>query len=421
MVRLGHPARLLPSVLNHSLDVLTKTSDAASLIADIRKELDAKQASIRKTRNGRERKAIYGEMRELRKEYRERERRCVDELVRGSRVVLATLHGAGGRRVTGPVEAAGGFDVVIVDEASQALEAACWVPLLTAKKAVLAGDHMQLPPTVKSLNIKNDASEPKKKKADEKSSDAKDAPSNGSKSSNPTKNLPSTLETTLFDRLLTLHGDSIKRMLTIQYRMNASIMSFPSSALYASALTADSSVSSHLLTSLPYSVAETDDTAVPLIFYDTQCGDFPEQAPSSTSSTLDSKNGGGSGRHLKKSTLLLSEPSKSNTHEAALVTQHITRLITAGVLATDIAVISPYNLQISLISKLLKEKGFEGVELGSVDGFQGREKEVVIVSLVRSNEEREVGFLKEKRRLNVAMTRARKQLVVVGDGGTVGG
>ena len=95
-MRLGHPARLLPSVLNHSLDVLTQTSDAAAIVKDVRREMDTKQASIRKTKSGRERKAIYGDLKELRKEFRERERKCVGTLIGGSKVVLATLHGAGG-------------------------------------------------------------------------------------------------------------------------------------------------------------------------------------------------------------------------------------------------------------------------------------------------------------------------------------
>jgi DNA polymerase alpha-associated DNA helicase A len=92
----GHPARLLPSVLNHSLDVLTQTSDAAAIVQDVRKEMDAKQASIRKTKSGRERKAVYQDLKELRKEFREREKKCIGTLIGSSKVVLATLHGAGG-------------------------------------------------------------------------------------------------------------------------------------------------------------------------------------------------------------------------------------------------------------------------------------------------------------------------------------
>lgn len=137
IVRLGHPARLLPSVLNHSLDILTRTSEAAAIVNDVRKEMDAKQASIRKSKSGRERKAIYEDLKELRKEFREREKKCVGSLVRSSKVVLATLHGAGGFQVKNE-----DFDVVIIDEASQALEAQCWIPILgslAAKKLILAG------------------------------------------------------------------------------------------------------------------------------------------------------------------------------------------------------------------------------------------------------------------------------------------
>jgi len=230
IIRLGHPARLLPSVLNHSLDVLTRTSEAGNIVKDIRAEMDAKQASIRKTRTGRERKAIYGELKVLRKEYRERERRCVSSLVASSKVVLATLHGAGGFQLRDE-----NFDVVIIDEASQALEAQCWVPLLSAKKAVCAGDHLQLPPTIKSLKGTKKPSGDGKKGA-------------------------VTLETTLFDRLLALHGPSIKRMLTTQYRMHENIMRFPSDVLYESKLVAADSVKDRLLKGLPYEVKSTDDS-----------------------------------------------------------------------------------------------------------------------------------------------------------------
>ncbi|KAI3576966.1 AAA domain-containing protein [Fusarium oxysporum f. sp. albedinis] len=103
--------------------------------------------------------------------------------------------------------------------------------------------------------------------------------------------------------------------------------------------------------------------------------------------------------------------------EAALVQQHVRQLVGAGVRPEDIAVVTPYNAQLAILAPL-KDK-FPGIELGSVDGFQGREKEAVIVSLVRSNSEGEVGFLGEKRRLNVAMTRPKRSLTVIGDSETV--
>ncbi|KAF6803847.1 hypothetical protein CSOJ01_10631 [Colletotrichum sojae] len=418
ILRLGHPARVLPGVLAHSLDVLTQTSEAGAIVKDVRAEMDAKQASIKKTRSGRERRQIYADLKELRKEFRERERRCVADLVRESKVVLATLHGAGGHQLRDQQ-----FDVVIVDEASQALEAQCWVPLLSAKKAVCAGDHLQLPPTIKSLNSK-----------------AKKVPVEGAE-----KHIKGmTLETTLFDRLLALHGSSIKRMLTTQYRMHEKIMRFPSNEMYEGRLIAAEAVKERLLKDLPYEVEDTEDTNEPLVFIDTQGGDYPE------------KNEDDDKDAVKKAKFSLHGESKSNEMEAALVRQHVQSLVDAGVKPEDIAVVTPYNAQVRLAKLLnsperpgeicygrhkpgdqpdgkgrlisdepqlavlapLKEQ-FPGIELGSVDGFQGREKEAVIVTLVRSNSEGEVGFLGEKRRLNVAMTRPKRSLTVIGDSETV--
>lgn len=419
MIRLGHPARLLPSVLNHSLDVLTRTSEAAALVQDVRKEMDDKQSSIRKTRNAKERRQIYTELKDLRQEYRERERGCVSNLINGSKVVLATLHGAGGFHLKGQA-----FDVVIVDEASQALEAQCWVPLLWVKagKLVLAGDHLQLPPTIKSLNSKESKTAKKEAKKSKDKAEAAEVTS----AESPMK---MTLETTLFDRLLALHGPSIKRMLTTQYRMHEKIMRFPSDELYDSKLIAAEFVKDRLLKDLPYDVTDTEDTREALVFWDTQGGDFPEKM----------EDEGVIGKGGKGMSL---GDSKSNEAEAALVRLHVSKLVSAGVKAEDIAVVTPYNAQVcgpqawkllnsyqawadgfvlfklALLSGMLKE-AYPGIELGSVDGFQGREKEAVIVSTVRSNADHEVGFLGEKRRLNVAMTRPKRHLCVVGDSDTI--
>ncbi|KAI7546863.1 DNA helicase [Hortaea werneckii] len=435
MVRLGHPARLLPAVLNHSLEVLTKTSDAADIVRDIRAEMDAKQASIRKTRTGRERKGIYNEIRELRKEFRQREGRVVKELLRTSKVVVSTLHGAGSFHLKNEE-----FDVVIVDEASQALEAQCWIPIVmvgSVGKLVLAGDHLQLPPTIKSGNLKGEKSEVKgvkdpKKKAEKKGKGTEEArdgveklsiagdepptprtPKDNKSPSSSSSSSASSLETTLFDRLLTLHGPTIKRMLTTQYRMHETIMAFPSAALYDSQLRAADAVRARLLKDLPYAVTETDETREPLVFWDTQGGDFPEKVEDDEAASDPSPSAGGGGGGRKKGSALLAE-SKVNENEALLVSHHVRNLIQAGVKPDDIAVITPYNGQLALLSGLLRER-FRGIELGSVDGFQGREKEAVVVSLVRSNAEGEVGFLGERRRLNVAMTRPKRHLCVIGD------
>lgn len=311
ILRLGHPARLLPSVVNHSLDVLTQTSEAGAIVKDVRAEMDAKQASIKKSKSSKERRAIYADMKELRKEYRERERRCVSNLVAESKVVLATLHGAGGFQLRHQE-----FDVVIIDEASQALEAQCWVPLLSASKAVCAGDHLQLPPTIKSTNSKT----------------AKASPSDTPLLSGIS------LEKTLFDRLLSLHGSGVKRMLTMQYRMHEKIMRFPSDELYESKLVAAEHVRARLLKDLDYDVEDNEDTNEPVIFIDTQGGDFPER--------VDDEDEKEQPKKLKAS---LHGESKCNEMEAALVKQHVIRLSAAGVQAQDIAVVTPYNAQVRAI------------------------------------------------------------------------
>lgn len=209
---------------------------------------------------------------------------------------------------------------MIIDEASQALEAQSWVAeLVRAKKVVLAGDHLQLPPTIKSLNSKT-----KSKDKDKKDQEGLIAVLN--------------LETTMFDRLLEMHGSSIKRMLTTQYRMHEKIMRFPSDELYEGQLVAADGVKYHLLKDLPYEVQETDDTIEPVIFYDTQGGDFPEK---SEEEEVDKKAGKG----------MMGE-SKSNEMEAALVRHHVQNLVDAGVRPEDIAVVTPYNAQVSNCSRV---------------------------------------------------------------------
>ena len=287
LVRLGHPARLLPSVLSHSLDALTRTSDQGALLRDARDDIDKTLAKISKTRSGRERKEIYNEVKILRKEVRAREKKCIDEVIRTAKVHLATLHGAGGKEFTGKT-----WDVVIIDEASQALEAQSWIPLMNAKKVILAGDHLQLPPTVKSS----------------------------------VKGKISPLETTLFDRMIEMYGETNMRMLAVQYRMNTEINEFPSKTLYGGKLTAARSVADRRLKDLP-NVDETENTSQAVVFVDTQGGDYPESTPEGDESPL------------------LGE-SKRNEGEAEIVKEMVNDLIDSGVAPDTIAVITPYNAQV---------------------------------------------------------------------------
>lgn len=376
---------------------------------------------------GAERRRLWEEVKALRKEYRQREGGVVEAVLGDSQIVLATCHSSGGRQLRNHI-----FDVVIIDEATQALEAVCWIPIFKAKKLILAGDPMQLPPTVLSINKDfktrtNKKAQPpsKEKPADSKSkggqnskpetvaesdsertdSDSEEEPmqapvavSNASKP--PSLKPPRTLETTLFDRLEKMYGPSIKRMLQVQYRMHSQICEFPSKTLYESKLESHDSVASHLLSDVVQ--AEGDEETMkevletPVVFFDTAGCEYFERL-----------EGDGD------------EGSRCNENEATVVKQWIDKLTSMGVLASQIAVITPYQAQVTLLTSLLRPQYGSVLEIGTVDGMQGREKDAVIISLVRSNDKREVGFLKEKRRLNVAMTRAKRHLCVVGDSSTV--
>lgn len=366
LLRIGHPARLLSSNLAHSLDILSKSGSRGSIVKEIISEIDSKIANIRKMKSYKDRKQGWQEVKDLRKELRQRERKAVTDLILEARVIVATLHGSSSRELCSLYNQIPKlFDVLIIDEVSQSLEPQCWIPLISHYKSdftklVLAGDNKQLPPTIKTEDDKK---------------------------------VKSVLNKTLFDRLVDLYGDSFKCLLTLQYRMNQQIMTFPSQAMYDGELLADISVAGKTLSDLRgISFYSDKDGEAPLIWYDTQGDDFPESAGEDDA--------------------LIS--SKYNENEAYLVKYHVDKLIDCEVSPEQIGVIAPYSAQVSLLRKIINEE-ISGIEISTVDGFQGREKEVIILSLVRSNDKFEVGFLKEKRRLNVAMTRPKKQLCVIGN------
>ncbi|MCE9608258.1 MAG: IGHMBP2 family helicase [Planctomycetia bacterium] len=249
------------------------------------------------------------------------------------------------------------FEWVVVDEAAQATEPQTWIPLSRGKRLVLAGDHRQLPPTVVSA----------------------EAAAQG-------------FAVSLMERLMQTEGKDRSRMLSVQYRMHEAIMNFSSRQFYDGKLTADPSVAGHLLCDLK-DVESNAATTVPLEFVDTAGASYDESTQPDGESRL-------------------------NEQEAALVVRKTKALLAAGLEPRQIAIIAPYAAQVRLLRDLLDEPG---LEIDSVDGFQGREKEAVIVTLVRSNPEGEIGFLGDVRRMNVALTRAKRKLTVVGDSATLGG
>jgi superfamily I DNA and/or RNA helicase len=247
------------------------------------------------------------------------------------------------------------FDWCVLDEASQGTEAVSWIPLQYARRLILAGDPFQLPPTVLSA----------------------EAGAGG-------------LWISLMERLMDQLGASVCRRLEVQYRMHQDIMAFSSAEFYAGSLVAGPAVSSHLLRDLP-GVISNELTASALDFIDTAGASYDETV----------EPGG---------------DSRFNRLEAELVVRKVQALLDAGLSPAALAVISPYSAQVRLLRERLKQPE---VEIDSVDGFQGREKEAVIVSLVRSNPDGEIGFLEDIRRMNVAMTRARRKLIVIGDSATI--
>lgn len=354
IVRLGHPARLLPHIHKHSLDAVLNSLESAGIVSEVRKDVDNASVKLKKAKQKMQQNILRQDLKVLRKELREREEAAIRQVLSRADVVLATLTTS-----DTPLKylEEGHFEVSVIDECSQATEVACWLCLMHTRKCVLAGDHQQLPPTILSSKAARDG-----------------------------------LGKTLMDRLLQLHGKSIMRMLKRQYRMNENIMKWSSEQMYGGLLVADESVEQHLLKDIDY-VEITEDTSIPVLLIDTTGCNLWELE-------------------------MDDELSKGNEGEADIATIHVQRLVNAGVRSHDIGVIAPYNMQVDLLRLRLSKK-YPQIEIKSVDGFQGREKEAVIITLVRSNTAGEVGFLAEDRRINVAVTRARRHVAVICDCETV--
>mmetsp|Transcript_12382 Transcript_12382/g.13880 ORF Transcript_12382/g.13880 Transcript_12382/m.13880 type:complete len:1153 (+) Transcript_12382:107-3565(+) len=416
VVRLGHPARIKPSILSHSLEALVQSSDGTEIVQDVRKELESylkvmsrynsrdsksssssrRQGKAKEQRQkiGLDKRVAYREIKELRKEVRVREEKVVQGLIMSAQVVLATTVGANNRvlnQITHPRhgnnDTSPGFDLIVIDEAAQALEASCWIPILRGKKVVLSGDHCQLPPTIRSKD----------------------------------QRVVAGLGITLFERLMTLYKEQeLSRMLKIQYRMHYKIADWASKAMYHGELLTNKRVRNRTLGQL---------NSVQI-----QQEQYPA-TPEATSNRIIDDNGDiDDFEHLSDTTLLLIDTAGCDMHEqktvsgscynegeANLVRSHVEKLIKLGVEQNQVAIITPYNGQVELLRNMLLPE-FPKLEIRSVDGFQGGEREAVVLSLVRSSErggKDGIGFLRDDRRQNVAVTRAKRHLALICDSETV--
>jgi predicted DNA helicase len=356
VVRLGHPARVLPELREHTLDLLVEGHRDVRLARKLVKQaLSLFREASRQRRTAPkpgERRQLRDDARSLMADARRMELQAAESILDSAAVICTTTTGIDSQ-LLGPRR----FDLVVIDEACQSTEPGCWIPLLRGDRLVLAGDHCQLPPTVIS----------------------QEAAAEG-------------FGISLFERLMNHYGPDIARRLTVQYRMHQAIMDFPSRELYDGQLEAHASVREHRICDLE-GMAVAQITEWPLEFIDTAGAGYDEEL----------------------------EPdgeSRMNRQEAAVVARKVRELVAAGLAARDIAVISPYGAQVRLLREQLD---VPGLEIDSVDGFQGREKEAVVISLVRSNPKGEIGFLADIRRMNVGITRARRKLLMVGDSATLGG
>ncbi len=358
-VRVGHPARVLPHLQAHTLDLLVEAHPDRVLARELFDEAFDLLGYARKQRSRGRSRARFANAREasaeaykMMDEARVLERKAVGAVLGRARVVCATLP-----MLAGSVLAKESFDVALLDEATQAIEPLSLLAFSKAPTVVLAGDPHQLAPTVISQEAARQG-----------------------------------LATSLFERLLRDFGDGVKRMLEVQHRMHERIMRFPSETTYGGQLRAHPAVAARTLAQVLSPGATVD--APPVLFLDTAGRGFDEAKAPQTESLR-------------------------NEGEAALVVARVQELLAAGLDPRELAVITPYRAQALWLRERLAE--LPDVEVDTVDAFQGREKDAVLVSLVRSNAQQQLGFLEDLRRLNVAITRPRRHLFVVGDSATVTG
>lgn len=359
VLRLGNPVRVTPEVLNKTLDAKVLKHPQYKELKMLRRTADECRASAKKYKRNfgpeqrQERRELYAAAKQYRTEARMLANTIKAEVINGSRVILTTLVGATHTSIQNMR-----FSTVFIDEAAQALEPACWLPILRADRVVLAGDHHQLPPTVKSFT----------------------AARNG-------------LSNTLFQKSITRNTADV--MLSEQYRMHEDIMGFSSAFFYNNQLKANASVAKWCI------VPEE-----PVVeFIDTSGCGFQEQTHPESLSSFNPDEADLLFRHLEN------------------YLQSITTLNLLDECGT-VGVISPYKEQVLQLQQLHKDRAgvlpeSAKVAVNTIDSFQGQERDMVYISLVRSNDNGQIGFLKDIRRMNVAMTRARKKLVIIGDSATI--
>ena len=380
VLRIGNPTRVNDKMLGFTYERRFESHPDYPQLWAIRK-------AIRELRSNRKKgsESFHQKMDRLRSRAAEIEIRINAELFGEARVIACTLVGSAHRLLEGMK-----FGTLFIDEAAQALEAACWIPMRRASRVILAGDHCQLPPTVKSIAA-----------------------------------LRAGLGKTLMERIAE-NKPEVVTLLKIQYRMNEEIMRFSSDWFYGGQVESAPQIKYRSILDYDHPISWIDTSNE-----ENQITIEGEDAPEDSASTSSSVSAANQNSDLNFKEQFVGESfGRINKAEAELtlltLAEYFTKIGKQRVLgdSIDVGIISPYRAQVQYLKKLIKKYEFfkpyrHLISVNTVDGFQGQERDVILISLVRSNDEGQIGFLKDLRRMNVAMTRARMKLIILGNKDTM--
>ena len=380
VLRIGNPTRVNDKMLGFTYERRFESHPDYPQLWTIRK-------AIRELRSNRKKgsESFHQKMDRLRSRAAEIEIRINAELFGEARVIACTLVGSAHRLLEGMK-----FGTLFIDEAAQALEAACWIPMRRASRVILAGDHCQLPPMVKSIAA-----------------------------------LRAGLGKTLMERIAE-NKPEVVTLLKIQYRMNEDIMRFSSDWFYGGQVESAPQIKYRSILDFDHPISWIDTSNE-----ENQITIEGEDAPEDSASTSSSVSAANQNSDLNFKEQFVGESfGRINKAEAELtlltLAEYFTKIGKQRVLgdSIDVGIISPYRAQVQYLKKLIKKYEFfkpyrRLISVNTVDGFQGQERDVILISLVRSNDEGQIGFLKDLRRMNVAMTRARMKLIILGNKDTM--
>ena len=357
VLRIGNPTKVNDKMLSFTYERRFEAHPDYTQLWAIRK-------AIRDLRSHRKRgdEKFHQKLESLKSRATELEIRINNELFGEARVIASTLVGSANRLLDGHK-----FGTLFIDEAAQALEAACWIPMRRVSRVVLAGDHCQLPPTVKSIAA-----------------------------------LKAGLGKTLMEHIVEKHPEAVT-LLKIQYRMNDDIMRFSSNYFYNGQVESAPEVKYR-------SILDLD---TPMTWIDTSQLDLPADSDVSFKEQFVGESFGRINKAEAEVTLLALQHYFNQIGKQRLLDEHI-----------DVGIISPYRAQVQYLRRLLMKREFfkpfrRLISVNTVDGFQGQERDIIVISLVRSNDDGQIGFLRDLRRMNVAITRARMKLIILGDKNTM--